>query len=237
MYSFSPHHTVSAKIQYKTAHQVISACVSNLYIQCICIAQKFPHMDPTNNFNDKNENPSSAPCRVDSRREVSSSPAIPNEIPRYLSRADAFTSVFQGVGTPRTSNNASADLNVAKPAHFQTKRVSDTMKVLVHPSQSGNPMLQHMQNVLPEISADITADYMMGENCVACFLSVRYHMLHPQYLKTKLSRVSRVRVQVVLCYVDVPDSESALKDINREALNGGFTLILAWSWKGTKICF
>ncbi|KAF0719017.1 Aste57867_1337 [Aphanomyces stellatus] len=164
--------------------------------------------------------------KVDSRNEIPPSAQAglaEGETPRYLSRADAFNSVFQGVGA--------ANQATAQPAEKLVKKTAGTMVVLVHPSQSGNPMLQHMHNVLPEINADITADYMMGDSCAACFLSVRYHLLHPHYLKNKLTRVSRVRVQVVVCYVDVPDNESALKDINRESIHGGFTLLLAWSWK------
>ncbi|CAK4086356.1 unnamed protein product [Aphanomyces euteiches] len=165
--------------------------------------------------------PEEARSKVDSRNEVQS--GFNDEMPRYLSRADAFNSIFQGVGNPAAPTTSQTEKLV--------KATAGTMVVLVHPSQSGNPMLQHMHNVLPEINADISTDYMMGDACAACFVSVRYHMLHPDYLKNKLSRVSKVRVQVLVCHVDVPDNESALKDINREALHAGYTLLLAWSWK------
>ncbi|RQM21864.1 hypothetical protein B5M09_001189 [Aphanomyces astaci] len=146
--------------------------------------------------------------KLDSRNEVPShSDSLEAETPRYLTRADAFNSVFQGVGTA-----------AAQPREQLVKNVTGTMVVLVHPSQSGNPMLHHMQNVLPEVNADITADYMMGDTCAAYFISVRYHMLHPHYLKNKLARATRVKVQVLVCHVDVSDSESALKEINCEAL-------------------
>ncbi|ETV87639.1 hypothetical protein H257_01143 [Aphanomyces astaci] len=159
--------------------------------------------------------------KLDSRNEVPShSDSLEAETPRYLTRADAFNSVFQGVGTA-----------AAQPREQLVKNVTGTMVVLVHPSQSGNPMLHHMQNVLPEVNADITADYMMGDTCAAYFISVRYHMLHPHYLKNKLARATRVKVQVLVCHVDVSDSESALKEINCEALSAGFSLLLAWSWK------
>ncbi|RHY35425.1 hypothetical protein DYB32_000098 [Aphanomyces invadans] len=147
-------------------------------------------------------------------------------MPRYLTRADAFNNTFQGVGTA----------TAPPPREQLVKKVTGTMVVLVHPSQSGNPMLNHMQNVLPEVNADVTADYMMGDTCAAYFISVRYHMLHPHYLKNKLARATRVKVQVVVCHVDVADCESALKEINCEALGAGFTLLLAWSWKGLFVC-
>ncbi|OQR99685.1 DNA excision repair protein ERCC-1 [Achlya hypogyna] len=162
-------------------------------------------------------------AKLDSRKEA---PRDEEATPRYLTRADAFTSVFQGVVRP-TATVAPATVTAASmPSSY-----SETMVVHIHPSQSGNPLVKLLHNVIPEVNPDITSDYMMGEACVACFLSVRYHMLHPTYLKSKLARVKPARVQVVLCHVDVPDNESALKEINRDALNGGFTLLLAWSWK------
>ncbi|ETW10128.1 hypothetical protein, variant 1 [Aphanomyces invadans] len=162
--------------------------------------------------------------KLDSRNETPPQHAIGEpDMPRYLTRADAFNNTFQGVGTA----------TAPPPREQLVKKVTGTMVVLVHPSQSGNPMLNHMQNVLPEVNADVTADYMMGDTCAAYFISVRYHMLHPHYLKNKLARATRVKVQVVVCHVDVADCESALKEINCEALGAGFTLLLAWSWKET----
>ncbi|OQS07704.1 DNA excision repair protein ERCC-1 [Thraustotheca clavata] len=151
-------------------------------------------------------------AKLDSRNEM-------NEELRYLPRADAFTNAFQGV--------VKGPVEAPKPV----QSMAEGMVVLIHPSQSGNPLVKHLHNVIPQVNADITADYMMGDGCVACFLSVRYHMLHPTYLKNKLSRVNPSRVRVVVCHVDVPDNESALKEINRDTLNCGFTLLLAWSWK------
>ncbi|KDO31364.1 hypothetical protein SPRG_03981 [Saprolegnia parasitica CBS 223.65] len=157
-------------------------------------------------------------AKVDSRTEAPRGDDAP---PRYLTRADAFTSVFQSVVKPAA----------AAPSPAAASPYAESLVVHIHPSQSGNPLVKLLHNVIPEVNPDITSDYMMGEACVACFLSVRYHMLHPTYLKSKLGRVKPARVQVVVCHVDVPDNESALKEINRDALACGFTLLLAWSWK------
>jgi DNA excision repair protein ERCC-1 len=50
---------------------------------------------------------------------------------------------------------------------------------------------------------DILADYVLGETACALYLSIRYHLLHPKYLLSRLNSIkSLFRTRVLLCHVD-----------------------------------
>ena len=54
--------------------------------------------------------------------------------------------------------------------------------LLVSDRQKGNPLLKHLKNVPWKHDATITPDYVLGDRNCAVFISIRYHMLKPQYL-------------------------------------------------------
>ncbi len=67
-------------------------------------------------------------------------------------------------------------------------------------------------------SADpILPDYIIGDTICALYLSLRYHLLHPSYL---LSRVSSVRhhytTRALLLHVDTEDSNHPMHEITKE---------------------
>lgn len=107
--------------------------------------------------------------------------------------------------------------------------------VYVNRCQTGNPLLKAVKNVSLEFKDGLAPDYVMEGSCCVLFLSVRYHLLHGNYLEERIHRIRKedpapYRTKVVLCFVDVDDNEIALREINRVALLSQFTLILAWSW-------
>lgn len=105
-------------------------------------------------------------------------------------------------------------------------------RILVHTSQKGNPLLSHIQNVGIQMEEDILPDYVLGSSCCALFLSLRYHLLHPQYITTKCEKIGReYRVRILLVYVDIQDSTEALQGLNVMAIHNEVILLLAWSWK------
>ncbi|KAF4321342.1 hypothetical protein BBO99_00005049 [Phytophthora kernoviae] len=66
------------------------------------------------------------------------------------------------------------------------------------------------------------------------FATIRYHLLHNNYLEERIQSVrkddpTRYRTKVVLCFVDVDDNEVALREINRVTLLSDFSMVLAWS--------
>jgi len=61
-------------------------------------------------------------------------------------------------------------------------------------------------------------------------LSVRYHLLKPKYVFTRMEQLARgFRLRILLCLVDAEDSQKPLLDIHKTAIHNGWTLIVAWS--------
>ena len=102
--------------------------------------------------------------------------------------------------------------------------------LLVSPRQKGNPLLQQIKAVRWVYSSMQGPDYIMSPNTAALYLSIRYHMLQPRYLLTRLRQWGgSFEVRVVLVQVDQDDVSQALSEINRLALLHDFTVVLAWS--------
>ena len=102
---------------------------------------------------------------------------------------------------------------------------------MVSQRQRGNPLLQHIRNVAWEFApSPILPDYLIGDTTCLLYLSLRYHLLHPAYL---LSRLSSVRhhysSRALLLQVDSEDSEHALQEITKAAFINSWTLLLCWS--------
>jgi len=101
--------------------------------------------------------------------------------------------------------------------------------VLVSERQAGNPVLRHIRNVRWQ-HADIVPDYVLGEHTCALFLSLRYHLLHPEYLKHRaLQLQGAFRLRVLLVLVDLEDATRALLGVTRAAVAHNLTLVCAWS--------
>ena len=88
-----------------------------------------------------------------------------------------------------------------------------------------------MRNV-PWQHADDTAgaDYILSDTCGALFLSLRYHLLHPEYLLRRLKELSpHFALRLVLLLVDSEDAERTVLEVTRTTALHDVTLILAWS--------
>jgi DNA repair protein Rad10 len=69
--------------------------------------------------------------------------------------------------------------------------------------QQGNPVLKHIRNVR-WVFGDIVPDYLLGQTTCALYLSLRYHLLHPDYLYFRIRELQKsFRLRVVLCHIDV----------------------------------
>lgn len=103
--------------------------------------------------------------------------------------------------------------------------------VLVSPRQRGNAVLRHIRNVRWVFANDhMVPDFIMGPNACAVFISLRYHLLHPNYLSTRIHELQRsYRLCVVLCLVDAEDVVKPMCEVNKIAAMGGCTLACAWS--------
>ncbi|CAK7340762.1 unnamed protein product [Dovyalis caffra] len=101
--------------------------------------------------------------------------------------------------------------------------------ILVSHRQKGNPLLKHIRNVRWAF-ADVACDYLLGQSSCALYLSLRYHLLHPDYLYYRIKELQKnYKLRVVLCHVDVEDVVKPLLEVTKTALLHDCTLLCAWS--------
>jgi DNA excision repair protein ERCC-1 len=81
-----------------------------------------------------------------------------------------------------------------------------------------------------EYSDNILPDYVMGRTTCALFLSLRYHMLKPDYIYNRVKSLGKLyELRVLLLQIDVKEPHTALKQLTRMCLVAELTLMLAWS--------
>ena len=98
--------------------------------------------------------------------------------------------------------------------------------VKVSSRQRGNPVLKSIRGVPWEFDDKIVPDYVIGQRACAIFLSVRYHLLNPNYIHERLKEVgSGYELRVLLTQVDVKDPHHALRQLMR--IRFGFGLLCA----------
>jgi len=102
--------------------------------------------------------------------------------------------------------------------------------IKVSSRQRGNPVLKSIRSVPWEFDDKIIPDYVIGQRACAIFLSVRYHLLNPNYIHDRLKEIgSGYELRVLLTQVDVKDPHHALKQLMRISILSELTLMLAWS--------
>ncbi len=102
-------------------------------------------------------------------------------------------------------------------------------KLLVNYCQKGNPVLKHLKLVRWQFQK-ILPDYIFGPTSCALFLSLRYHLLHENYLNRRVSEIKGTfKLRVLLLLIDMEDSNIPVAEITQYALNNDLTLILVWS--------
>ncbi|KAH0762748.1 hypothetical protein KY290_018821 [Solanum tuberosum] len=143
-------------------------------------------------------------------------PPPPNPQPSSSSQAD----------TPRPVN--SSDVTISSSSSTPSSSANRNA-ILVSNRQKGNPLLKHIRNVRWTF-ADIVCDYLLGPNTCALYLSLRYHLLHPDYLYFRIKELQKnFRLRIILCHVDVEDVIKPLLEVTRTSLLHDCTLLCGWS--------
>ena len=108
-----------------------------------------------------------------------------------------------------------------------TTSLAGTNALLVNPNQKGNPILKFIRNVhwqfcangVLSSSGSLAPDYLLGSSTVAIFISLRYHLLHPEYIHTRLKNCKEwlrqhrggglvdVKGKIVMVQIDTEDSQ------------------------------
>jgi DNA excision repair protein ERCC-1 len=100
--------------------------------------------------------------------------------------------------------------------------------ILVSHRQKGNPLLKHIRNARWTY-ADIVPDYVLGQSSCALYISLRYHLLHPDYLYYRIRELQKnFKLRVILCHIDVEDVVKPLHEVTRTSLLHDCTLLCGW---------
>lgn len=102
--------------------------------------------------------------------------------------------------------------------------------ILVNPRQKGNPVLKLLPNWAFVDGTE--PDFVVGERSCILFISLRYHLLHPEYIHSRFEPLrNQYESRVLLTLVDLEDNERVLLSLTKIAFPNGWTMLLAWSTK------
>ena len=179
-----------------------------------------------------------------SASSVSSSPSsLPSSFasahPLVSSTVVVPSSAFSSASSSSSSSSSSSAFP-AVPRSHQHHHHTSTNAIIVSPRQRGNPVLSHIRNCPWEFAPSpasssppappLLADYLLGPTTCALYLSLRYHLLHPLYLLSRMQPLrSHYTVRLLLLQVDVDDSEPPLTEVTTACFTNGWTLLLGWS--------
>jgi DNA excision repair protein ERCC-1 len=168
--------------------------------------------------------------------------AQPQQSPLKVTAA-TFSQVFGSVpaASPQQSRGgaaASAAAAAAVPPTASPDRRERQAAVLqqqphvlyVSTRQRGNGVLEYVRNVPYQFLEDMIPDYVASATACALFLSIRYHMLHPEYIYRRIAELkSDFQLRILLVLVDVSDSAEKLNDLSVMCVKNNMTLVLSWS--------
>ncbi|KAL7239416.1 hypothetical protein ACSBR2_005342 [Camellia fascicularis] len=157
--------------------------------------------------------------------EFYSPPPPPSSSTTASSAAAASSSSRQFGQSEAPSSSSSAGVS----SSCQSQTAHNRNAILVSHRQKGNPLLKHIRNVRWAF-ADVVCDYLLGQSTCALYLSLRYHLLHPDYLYYRIRELQKnFKLRIVLCHVDVEDVVKPLLEVTKTALLHDCTLLCGWS--------
>ncbi|XP_045813562.1 DNA excision repair protein ERCC-1 [Trifolium pratense] len=148
----------------------------------------------------------------------------PPSLPKENNQPNASSS------TPSTSSStATTNVHADSSKLLNSQPTQNRNAILVSNRQKGNPLLKHIRNVRWTF-ADVVCDFLLGQSSCALYLSLRYHLLHPDYLYYRIRELQKnFKLRVVLCHVDVEDVVKPLLEVTKTALLHDCTLLCGWS--------
>ncbi|KAH3746062.1 DNA repair protein rad10 [Pelomyxa schiedti] len=100
--------------------------------------------------------------------------------------------------------------------------------IIVNRNQESNRMMKLLKNVA-WVFGETVADFQISDSTVALFLSLRYHMLHPKYIATRIDLLKGYALRLLLVLVDTEDSTQSIKELTKICFAGSMTMIVSWS--------
>ncbi|GAA5917121.1 hypothetical protein JCM6882_009354 [Rhodosporidiobolus microsporus] len=122
---------------------------------------------------------------------------------------------------------AAGSVSVGGPAGIVRRTVLNS--ILVSTRQKGNPVINHIRTV-PWEYGDIKCDYQVGATAGLLYLSIRYHLLHPEYIHTRIADLGTAYgLRIVLVHCDSDNHTAAMRELTKICLVNGYTLVTCWS--------
>ncbi|DBA91926.1 TPA: hypothetical protein ACH3X2_003828 [Trebouxia sp. C0005] len=119
---------------------------------------------------------------------------------------------------PPLGGSSSGSLSYQQPVSHQQATMVNPNAIFVSKRQEGNPVLKHIRNMRWQF-ADIIPDYQLGQNACAVFLSLRFHLLKPEYVHHRIKELQRsFRLRLLICHIDVEDVVEPLAQVIKAAL-------------------
>ncbi|XP_010695052.2 DNA excision repair protein ERCC-1 isoform X1 [Beta vulgaris subsp. vulgaris] len=181
---------------------------------------------------------SSIVIEIPSYKDVLENNQPKSTAPSLFTPSQTFSQAFSSIKksefySPPPSNSHSLSSSNASSSSRQiegsTTPIQKSNAILVSHRQKGNPLLKHIRNVRWNF-AEVVPDYVLGQNSCALYLSLRYHLLHPDYLYYRIRELQKnFRLRVVLCHVDVDDVVKPLLEVTKTCLLHDCTLLCGWS--------
>lgn len=112
----------------------------------------------------------------------------------------------------------------------QGPKVPKPSSLNVNSRQKQNPLMSSLTNVnYIFVEQRNVYDFLVNGRDVI-FLSLKYHKLHPEYIQNRMKPLMKKNA-ILLCVVDVENSDSLLREINKLCLYSDFTLLLAFTYE------
>lgn len=172
---------------------------------------------------------------------ASSSNAFSATGPRTIPRSDSSSLNAQGKqpatnraaassGSARVvqpGNNGTGPVSVGGPGGIFRRATQNS--ILINVCQKGNPVIQSIRSV-PWEWGDVKCDYQVGPTTGVLFLSIRYHLLHPEYVHTRIADLGHsYSLRIILVQCDADNHTAAMRELTKICIVNNYTLLVAWS--------
>ncbi|GAA6017689.1 hypothetical protein JCM11491_001169 [Sporobolomyces phaffii] len=144
--------------------------------------------------------------------------------------ATTTTATPQSAGAARVvvpGSATSGPVSVGGPGGIVRRATQNS--ILINTCQKGNPVIQSIRSV-PWEWGDVKCDYQVGPTTGVLFLSIRYHLLHPEYVHTRIADLGQsysLRIVIVQC--DADNHTAAMRELTKICIVNNYTLLVAWS--------
>lgn len=138
-----------------------------------------------------------------------------------------FSQVQQAEAAAAAASRAAS----GQAARSQGGKGDDSIRIRVSNRQRSNPLLRFVRHVRYDFT-DLLPDFDVGDGACVLFLSLRFHILKPEYIVTRVKALRHeYRLRMLLVLVDLEDNERPILELTEMCLTNSMTLVLAWSNK------